>query len=41
MPSPFPSLAALASLFRYWQRHPLASRDLPGTVAPFPALAAG
>jgi len=27
--------AELASLFRYWQRHPLASRDLPGTVARF------
>jgi len=35
MPSPFRSLAELASLFRYWQRHPLASRDLPGTVARF------
>jgi FkbM family methyltransferase len=35
MPSPFRSLAELASLFRYWKRHPLASRDLPGTVARF------
>jgi len=35
MPSPFRSLAELASLFRYWQRHPLASRDLPGTVVRF------
>ena len=25
----------LLSLFRYWQHHPLASRDLPGTVARF------
>jgi hypothetical protein len=25
----------MASLFRYWLRHPLASRDLPGTVARF------
>jgi FkbM family methyltransferase len=35
MPSPFLSVSELASLFRYWQRHPLASRDLPGTVARF------
>jgi len=33
MPIPFRPIAELASLFRYWQRHPLASRDLPGTVA--------
>jgi len=25
----------LFSLFRYWQRHPIASRDLPGTVLRF------
>lgn len=35
MPSPLRSLTAMASLFRYWQRHPLASRDLPGTLARF------
>jgi hypothetical protein len=35
MPSPFLSVSELASLFRYWQRHLLASRDLPGTVACF------
>jgi FkbM family methyltransferase len=35
MPSPFRPLAELASLFRYWKRHPLASRDLPGTVVRF------
>jgi FkbM family methyltransferase len=35
MPSPFRFIAELASLFRYWQCHPLASRDLPGTVARF------
>jgi FkbM family methyltransferase len=35
MPIPFRPIAELASLFRYWQRHPLASRDLPGTVARF------
>jgi hypothetical protein len=35
MPSPFRSIAELASLFRYWLRHPLASHDLPGTVARF------
>ena len=35
MPSPFRSLNELSSLFRYWQSHPLASRDLPGTVARF------
>jgi FkbM family methyltransferase len=35
MPAPFRSIAELASLFRYWQRHPLASRDLPGTAARF------
>ena len=35
MPSPLRSLTGLASLFRYWQRHPLASRDLLGTVARF------
>jgi hypothetical protein len=28
-------LAELASLFRYWQSHPIASRDLAGTVARF------
>ena len=31
-------VSELASLFRYWQRHPLASRDLP---APSPASCAG
>jgi FkbM family methyltransferase len=35
MPSLFRSFNELVSLFRYWQRHPLASRDLPGTVARF------
>ena len=35
MPSPLRTLAEMASLFRYWLRHPLASRDLPGTVARF------
>ena len=35
MRPPFRSLAALLALLRYWQRHPLASRDLPGTVSRF------
>jgi FkbM family methyltransferase len=35
MLSLYQPLSELLSLFRYWQRHPLASRDLPGTVARF------
>ena len=35
MPSSLRSLKQLLSLFRYWQRHPLARRDLSGTVARF------
>jgi FkbM family methyltransferase len=35
MPSPLRFLQQLLSLFRYWQRHPLARRDLSGTVARF------
>jgi hypothetical protein len=35
MPSPLSFLQELFSLFRYWQQHPLARRDLTGTVARF------
>lgn len=35
MPSPLRSLKQLLSLFRYWQRNPLARCDLSATVARF------
>jgi FkbM family methyltransferase len=35
MSSPLRSIAELVSLFRYWQRHPLAKRDITGTIARF------
>ena len=35
MSTPFRSVNELVSLFRYWQCHPLASRDLHGTIIRF------
>ena len=35
MPSLVRSLQQLLLLFRYWQQHPLARRDLSGTINRF------